>query len=306
VAVGYDHTCVILKGGTVQCWGRNFDGQLGNGTCAICDGGIVECSRTNDDGKIGNGIRKDSAVPVPVTGITSAAAITAGNDYTRAVLTDGTVWIWGENPATETTPYGRRLTNTLPVEVKGIKNAIFDTGAREHNCVALADGSVRCWAWNYDGEIDSDTGAQSSVGALVMGMTGVVALTDGLGYICAVLKTGTVQCRDTQRTFNSAIEKSESLETVAGITNAVGVAGSGNHACILLRGGTVQCWGNNQYGYLGDSSRVSSSVPVAVAGITNATALTVASTHSCALVRGGAVQCWGWNGNGQLGNGTTD
>ncbi len=51
---GWYHTCAVLNGGTIQCWGNNGFGQLGNG------------STTN------------SSVPVTVSGITDAVTVASG------------------------------------------------------------------------------------------------------------------------------------------------------------------------------------------------------------------------------------
>lgn len=64
VASGSGHTCALLTNGTVQCWGDNLDGELGNGTTA------------------------NSSVPVTVAGITDATAVTTGFIHTCAQLTD--------------------------------------------------------------------------------------------------------------------------------------------------------------------------------------------------------------------------
>src|SRR5204862_3993916 len=69
-----EHSCALINDGTVQCWGRNESGQLGNGTTT------------------------NSSVPVGVAGITGAVGITAGWwHHSCALLAGGTVRCWGLN-----------------------------------------------------------------------------------------------------------------------------------------------------------------------------------------------------------------
>src|SRR6266436_3846546 len=82
VAAGGLHTCMRLPDGTVQCWGRNNFGQLGNG-----------------DGNFNN----IASVPVAVVGmggaghLTNALAVAARGYHSCALLGDGTVRCWGRN-----------------------------------------------------------------------------------------------------------------------------------------------------------------------------------------------------------------
>jgi len=64
IAAGPFHTCALLKNHTVKCWGRNGEGQLGDGTAI------------------------DTATPVVVKSLSGAVQIAAGNNHTCALLTD--------------------------------------------------------------------------------------------------------------------------------------------------------------------------------------------------------------------------
>jgi alpha-tubulin suppressor-like RCC1 family protein len=75
------HTCAVLSGGTVSCWGANWFGQLGDG---VIDHGHKD-SAGNDF----------SSTPVKVSGITNATEVSVGSSGSCAILSGGSVECWG-------------------------------------------------------------------------------------------------------------------------------------------------------------------------------------------------------------------
>ena len=302
ISAGANHTCARLTDGTVQCWGRNTYGELGNG------------SNTN------------SNVPVSVTGLTGAIAIAAGAAHTCALLSGGTVQCWGVNPYGEL-GNGTTTNSKVPVSVTGLTGAIAITAGADHTCALLTGGTVQCWGWNLNGQLGNgtDTGPQTCFGQAcsivpvpVSGLTGVIAITAGNYHTCALISGGTVKCWGESYPYgqlgNGTTTDSTVPVSVTGLTGAIAITAGLNHTCALLTGGTVQCWGWNYYGQLGNGTdtgpqtclggQACSSVPVPVSGLTGAIAISAGASHTCALISGGTVQCWGGNGLGQLGNGT--
>jgi alpha-tubulin suppressor-like RCC1 family protein len=74
-AGGY-HTCALLTGGAVRCWGNGVEGELGNGSTTT------------------------SVAPVTPTGLNSGVtAIAAGNTHSCALLTNGSLAAGGKTEA---------------------------------------------------------------------------------------------------------------------------------------------------------------------------------------------------------------
>ena len=179
VAVGGDFACALLVGGTVQCWGSNADGQLGNGSTT------------------------SSATPVPVSDVTGAAAIAAGGSYACALIADGTVACWGDNGYGELglgTSSGPQTCGnnepcaTTPVKVPNLSGVTAIAAGARSTCALLSDGTVRCWGWNDAGELGNRTTMTSSTPVAVSGLSGASAIAMGGESACALLSSGDVVC----------------------------------------------------------------------------------------------------------------
>jgi alpha-tubulin suppressor-like RCC1 family protein len=128
IANGWIHGLAVKSNGTVWAWGRNTNGQLGDGTFS------------------------NRSVPVQVSGLTSVTAVAGGENHSLALKSDGTVWAWGDNSRGELGD-GTTTTRTTPVQVSGLSNIVAISAGTNASLAVTTDGIVYAWGANNVGQV---------------------------------------------------------------------------------------------------------------------------------------------------------
>ncbi|MDC0666121.1 hypothetical protein [Nannocystis radixulma] len=329
VAPGLVHTCVLLEGGSVRCWGYGKDGRLGTGSfpLAACLDGQQNIQCELDPACcIGDDEHPGAIPPVDVGG--PVDDIVVGEEHTCVLLTDGKVRCWGDNylgelglgfPAT----IGDDEVPSTADPVSLGDQAIRLFGGSLDTCAVLQAGAVRCWGGNQGWHLGvpetqpvGDDELPSSLPPMPLGGP-LIALTLADETTCAWLQGNRVQCWGKSGTLgigSTDIYAFDDLPPpdidVGGEVAAIGAGDS--RACVHLNDGTVRCWGygfGGSLGYgdiqgVGDEPGEMPPPPVDLGG--TPVRLSIGRVHACALLADNRLKCWGYNSDGQLGYGHTN
>jgi len=266
VAAGEAHSCALLSGGRVKCWGSNASGQLGLGDTMARGGAAMQMG--------------DQLGSVDLGPSRTAKKIAAGVAHSCAVLDPDTVKCWGKNDRGQ---LGRGDTDArgdepdemsvlTPIDL-GPDVVVLDVVAGAvHTCALLRGGQIKCWGGNDLGQLGlgntEDRGDEpgemgTALAAVNLGRS-AVALTAGFNHTCALLDNQSVKCwggnglgqlgqGDTAHRGDAEGELGVQLPSIQlGAGRTVRALSAGwAHACALLDDGSIRCWGHNASGQLG-------------------------------------------------------
>lgn len=310
---GGSHTCALLNNGSVRCWGYNQFGQLGYG----------------HPNPIGDTELPYTAGAVPL--IDPAVQVVAGLEHTCALLSSGQVRCWGRNQYGQlgyghTNPIGDTEAVTSQSYVNLGSRAVRLAAGGYHTCALLSSGRVRCWGYNYYGQLGyghtqplGDDESPLDVPDVQVGGT-VQDLVAGGYHTCALMGTGKVRCWGWGNYGQLGYGKTDTIGDTEYPSTAGDVQVGGTvlqltagtfHTCALLDSGGVRCWGYNGSGQLGLGYALTSHVgdgetPASVPAVDlgdRALQVSAGDSHTCALLSSGIIKCWGYNVHGQLGYG---
>ncbi|MGE5183494.1 MAG: RCC1 domain-containing protein [Acidobacteriota bacterium] len=300
---GVAHTCVLRAGGAVWCWGKNDDGQLGDGTSSNNRSSAVSATRASDGS--------------PLTGFT---ALTATHDTTCGIDSGGGEQCWGDNAlgqvgdGTTTTPRLRAvpvLVAAAGAPVTGI--AQISGNDDSHNCYRTTANQIFCWGRNTSGEVGDNTVVNKLSPVHVFDAAQLVA---GHDHTCAVKADGSAWCWGSggRGRLGDGPDQGDQLVATPVLSSIggapfTGVAEmtAGGVSCSRMQNGDAYCWGTNQHGQTGTGIGTYVPLPVMTqygTPLHGVAKLVAGYATVCAFLADGELMCWGRNQEGQLGDGT--
>jgi alpha-tubulin suppressor-like RCC1 family protein len=283
---------VVLGNGTVEDWGNDSYGDLGNGT-----------------------VGHPSSVPVLVNKVNDVITTASGYNYVLALTKTGHIWAWGNDDAGNLCNGTTHTYDATPFKVQGVA-AVKGIAAGGGTTVLLLDnGTVETCGANRYGQLgDGVTGGLSAKPVAVSGLSGVSAVSGADDYEAALTTAGKVYGwgADTWGQLGNGTTTNSDIPVKArGITNAKQIYAGGDafingQMMVEEAHHTVVGYGDGVDGQLcnGTFSSSDTPTPVKVPKGVKFDAVATGGRFSMFLDSTGGVWTCGFDNHGELGNGT--
>jgi large repetitive protein len=287
VAMGSDHGCAVRTTGQVDCWGRNDNGQIGNGTMV------------------------DAISPSQVSALANIQRVYSGQKYSCAIDSTSKAFCWGDGLNGKLGNLSATGSNVPVAAHPSYSFTALSLGSNTTCGVDLADSTAKCWGYSYYGLLGNGSGGGGSytpvttmlpspVSGLAGNAVSMCGIGNGRGYCWGYANNAHLGTDVESRRLWASVPIERNFASMA-----LGRGGCG----IRAADSALSCWGPNDLenvssvGQIGDGSTARRLAPVFVDRPLAYTKISVGTQHTCGLTQTGDIRCWGYNASGQLGNG---
>ncbi|KQN96812.1 RCC1 domain-containing protein [Paenibacillus sp. Leaf72] len=246
ISTGTGHVIALKSDGTVWTWGSNSRGQLGNGE---------------------SGFDKSKSTPSQVSGLTNIIAVSGGAEHSLALKSDGTVWSWGYNSASQLGD-GTYTNRTTPIQI-GLTNVKSISAGQSHSLALKKDGTVWAWGWNANGQLGDGTYVNRNLPVQVS-LPVINSISTDVMHSSALDTTGRVWTwgSNTYGQLGDGSTTDSNIPKSIGITNVSQVSSGYLFTLAMKTDGTIAGWGYNVGGQLGSGDRTNKYTPTLITGVT--------------------------------------
>jgi alpha-tubulin suppressor-like RCC1 family protein len=258
-------------------------------------------------GVIGDNESINRSSPVQIGSDTSWSKITAGGNFSAAIKTNGTLWMWGQGGVGQLGQNNRVLISS-PTQVGALTTWSDVSGGGTAVMAVKTDGSLWAWGSNLYGQLGlNDVVYRSSpvqIGSLYTwskvaagGQTQSSIKTDGTLWLWGNGSYG-------QLGDGAAIRRSSPVQ-VGALTTWSLVSGGKYHNIALQSTGSLWSFGYNGRGQLGRSPQGTNvSSPAQIGALTTWSKIAAGGMTCSAIKTDGTLWSWGRNEVGGLGTNT--
>ena len=272
-AAGKDFSLLLRANGAVLAWGANNLGQLGIGVS-------------------GEAVPR----PTPIPGLSHVRQLAAGDNFSLALLEDGSIQAWGNCIGEE-----QSCKQPRPRQFAGLRGIKAVAAGGDFALVLGEDGAVLAWGINKWGQIGDEKISRRGAPMRVPGIDNAIAIAAGEEYALALLRDGTVRVwgNGTNDGAYFAGARSSSIHTdsypwtaiplaVPGLRNVAAIS-AGAAALALLQDGTVRAWGYDGFYAMGLGNMVEYRTRVQVLKVSRIAAIATGFNRSYFVQQDGTV-----------------
>lgn len=267
-----------------------------------------------NNGALGNNAQTDQSSPVQtISGGTNWKQVSVGEEFTAAIKTDGTLWLWGYNLLGGPLGDNTNVTKSSPVQtVSGGNNWRCVSAGLNKTAAIKTDGTLWMWGTGTSGALGNNSVLnQSSPVQTVSAGTNWKQVSVLDSHTLAIKTDGTLWAWGAGlggRLGNnlgaaSSAARSSPVQTVSAGTDWKQVSAGCLSSTAIKTDGTLWVWGCNTQGQLGTNSLVDQSSPVqTISAGTNWKQVSSGINYTAAIKTDGTLWLWGSGLGGVLGN----